>query len=117
LAASSVRPFRSQQSDSGRERERPVSRGTLTVNLLGCLTIGFLSQLAETRDVFNAQVRALIFIGVWGGFTTFSAFGNETISLWRDGQHTRAPANIAAHLVLCLEAVWLTRWLALYMSR
>jgi fluoride exporter len=69
--------------------------GTLAVNLAGCLVIGFLSQLAETR-----------------GFTTFSAFGNETINLWRDGESMLAAANIAAHLVLCLGAVWLSRALA-----
>jgi fluoride exporter len=86
--------------------------GTLAVNLAGCLVIGFLSQLAETRGLFSAEARTLIFIGVLGGFTTFSAFGNETINLWRDGQSTLAAANIAAHLMLCLGAVWLSRALA-----
>src|SRR5215210_834039 len=56
---------------------------TSVVNLLGCLLIGFLSQLAETRDIFNANERTLIFVGLLGGFTTFSAFGNEPINLWR----------------------------------
>ena len=86
--------------------------GTLAVNLIGCLAIGFLSQLAETRGVFTAETRTLIFIGVLGGFTTFSAFGNETMNLWRDGENFLAGANIAAHLVLCLGAVWLSRALA-----
>ena len=86
--------------------------GTLAVNLIGCFAIGFLSQLAETRGVFNAETRTLIFIGVLGGFTTFSAFGNETMNLWRDGENFLAGANIAAHLVLCLGAVWLSRALA-----
>jgi fluoride exporter len=83
--------------------------GTLFVNLAGCLLIGFLSQLAETRGFFGAEARTLIFVGVLGGFTTFSAFGNETINLWRDGESMLAAANIAAHLVLCLGAVWLSR--------
>ena len=86
--------------------------GTLAVNLIGCFAIGFLSQLAETRGVFNAETRTLIFIGVLGGFTTFSAFGNETMNLWRDGENFLAGANIATHLVLCLGAVWLSRALA-----
>ena len=55
--------------------------GTLAVNLIGCFAIGFLSQLAESRGVFTAETRTLIFIGVLGGFTTFSAFGNETMNL------------------------------------
>ena len=73
------------------------SYGTLAVNLIGCLAIGFFSQLAETRGVFTAELRTLIFIGVLGGFTTFSAFGNETINLWRDGENSLAVTNIAAH--------------------
>ena len=86
--------------------------GTLAVNVIGCFAIGFLSQLAEGRGLLTAEARTLIFIGVLGGFTTFSAFGNETISLWRDGENLFALMNIAAHLVLGLGAVWLSRALA-----
>jgi fluoride exporter len=86
--------------------------GTLAVNLSGCLAIGFLSYLAETRGVFTAETRTLVFIGVLGGFTTFSAFGNETINLWREGQGALAALNIGAHLFLCLGAVWLSRAVA-----
>jgi len=75
-------------------------------------TLGFLSQLSETRGVFTAEARTLIFIGILGGFTTFSAFGNETLNLWRDGENALAFANVAAHIVLCLGAVWLSRALA-----
>jgi len=86
--------------------------GTLAVNLVGCFAIGFLSQLAESRGFFTAETRTLVFVGVLGGFTTFSAFGNETINLWREGESGLALLNIAAHLVLCLGAVWLSRALA-----
>ena len=86
--------------------------GTLAVNLIGCFAIGFLSQLAETRGFFTAETRTLVFIGVLGGFTTFSAFGNETINLWREVESGLALINIAAHLGLCLGAVWLSRALA-----
>jgi fluoride exporter len=86
--------------------------GTLAVNLAGCFIIGFLSQLAETRGVFSAESRTFVFVGLLGGFTTFSAFGNETMNLWRDGQNGLALANIAAHLVLGLGAVWVSRALA-----
>jgi CrcB protein len=86
--------------------------GTLAVNLAGCFAIGFLSQLAETRGVFTAETRTLIFIGVLGGFTTFSAFGNETMNLWRDGENALAVANVVANVGLCLAAVWLSRALA-----
>ena len=86
--------------------------GTLAVNLIGCFLIGFLSQLAESRGVFTADTRTFVFIGILGGFTTFSAFGNETMNLWRDGENTLAMANIAAHLILGLGAVWASRALA-----
>jgi len=86
--------------------------GTLAVNLIGCFAIGLLSQLAETRGFFTAETRTLVFVGVLGGFTTFSAFGNETINLWREGESSLALLNIGAHLVLCLGAVWLSRALA-----
>ena len=76
------------------------------------IAIGLLSQLAETRGVFTAESRTLIFIGVIGGFTTFSAFSNETMNLWRDGENVLAFTNIAAHLVLGLGVVWLSRALA-----
>lgn len=91
--------------------------GTLAVNLAGCFVIGFLSQLAETRGFFSSDARVLIFIGVLGGFTTFSAFGNETINLWRDGETMLAAANIASHLVLCLGAVWASRVVAFQIWR
>ena len=86
--------------------------GTLAVNLIGCLAIGFLSQLAESRGYFTAESRTLVFVGVLGGFTTFSAFGNETMNLWREGESALAALNIVAHLVLCLAAVWLGRSVA-----
>jgi CrcB protein len=86
--------------------------GTLAVNLIGCFVIGLLSQLAESRGVFTAESRTFIFIGILGGFTTFSAFGNETMNLWREGQNTLAMANVAAHIFLGLGLVWVGRALA-----
>jgi CrcB protein len=86
--------------------------GTLAVNLIGCFLIGFLSQLAESRGILTAESRTFVFIGILGGFTTFSAFGNETMNLWREGDNLLAMANVAAHLLLGLGAVWASRALA-----
>jgi len=86
--------------------------GTMVVNILGCLAIGVLSQLAESRGAFTAESRALIFVGFLGGFTTFSTFGNETMNLLRSGQNALAFANLCVHLVFGLGAVWLGRSLA-----
>jgi CrcB protein len=83
--------------------------GTLAVNVLGCLVIGALSELADARAFLSSDARALLIIGCLGGFTTFSAFGNETMNLVRDSDWIRAAANVAAHVVLAIGAVWLGR--------
>jgi len=85
--------------------------GTLAVNVLGCFVIGSLSYLADARGMLTPELRALFMIGVLGGFTTFSSFGNETLALARDGETTYAFANIAASLILGLGAVYVGRML------
>jgi len=86
--------------------------GTLTVNLIGCFVIGFLSQLAEARGAFTPESRAFVFIGILGGFTTFSSFGNDTINLFRDGEAFNALANVGANVAIGLMLVWLGRTVA-----
>lgn len=83
--------------------------GTLAVNLAGCFVIGFLSYLADSRGFMISEVRLLVFVGVLGGFTTFSTFGNETLNLFRDGENAYALANIAGNLVAGLFLVWVGR--------
>lgn len=86
--------------------------GTLAVNVLGCLVIGVLTWLAEARGMFSAEMRVFLVIGILGGFTTFSSFGNDTVNLWRANREGRALLNVGAQLVLGLGAVWLGRALA-----
>lgn len=81
--------------------------GTLTVNVMGCLFIGFLGGLSETRQVFTPELRALILIGFLGGFTTFSTFGYEIFTVAREGQMVSALTNLLLHLVLGFGSVWL----------
>lgn len=83
--------------------------GTLAVNLLGCFVIGFLAQFAENRGLFTSESRLFVFVGILGGFTTFSSFGNETLNLARDGQMMSALANIGGNVIIGLFAVWLGR--------
>jgi len=80
--------------------------GTLAVNVLGCLAIGLLSGLAESRQVLTPEARLLILIGLLGSFTTFSTFGYETLTLLRDGVLLRAAANVALQVGLGLGAAW-----------
>ncbi len=81
--------------------------GTLAVNIFGCFLIGFLSGISENRQFFNPEIRALVFIGFLGGFTTFSTFGYEIFKFAQDGQILSSLANIAMHLVLGIGSVWL----------
>jgi CrcB protein len=84
----------------------------LTVNLIGCFVIGFLSQLAESRGAFTPETRTFLFVGILGGFTTFSSFANETYNLFSAGETLNAFANIGANVILGLLLVWLGRGLA-----
>ena len=86
--------------------------GTLAVNLIGCFVIGVLAELADARGVFTTESRSFVFVGILGGFTTFSSFSNETMNLMRDGEMLPALANVSAHIVLGLGAVWLGRLVA-----
>lgn len=89
--------------------------GTLTVNLLGCLAIGFLAGMADACGAFTPESRVFVFIGMIGAFTTFSTFSYETMSFLRDGQTLAAVVNVALHVLLGLAAVWagdaLSRWM------
>ena len=80
--------------------------GTFTVNVVGCLAIGLLSGLAETRDLIGPQARLFLTVGLLGGFTTFSAFGYETVVLARDAERLYALVNVAASVTVGLGAVW-----------
>jgi CrcB protein len=86
--------------------------GTLAVNVIGCLFIGLLVYLVETRSMLSVTVRMFVFIGLLGSFTTFSTFGNETLELLRDSKTTLALLNAGAQLILGLAAVWLGRTIA-----
>ena len=81
--------------------------GTLVVNVFGCLLLGLLGGLAEIRGVLSAATRLFLFMGVLGGFTTFSTLAFETVALADGSQMLRAVANVAAHVVLGLGAAWL----------
>jgi len=81
--------------------------GTLAVNLLGCLLIGFAVGLIDSRQMFGPEFRLFVLIGLLGGFTTYSTFGYETFALLRDADYLRAVANVSIHVILGLALVWL----------
>ena len=80
--------------------------GTFAVNVLGCMIAGLLIGLGESHDSLNAQTRLLLFTGFLGGFTTFSAFGVETVSLIEKGELFLAAAYVLASGLCALAALW-----------
>ena len=80
--------------------------GTLGVNVLGCLCIGFLGAALSGPLLLPPGYRLFLIVGVLGGFTTFSAFGWETLALAREGQMRLALLNIGLSNVLGLTAAW-----------
>ncbi|MBJ89056.1 MAG: fluoride efflux transporter CrcB [Woeseia sp.] len=80
--------------------------GTLVVNMLGCLLIGFAAGFIDSRQISGEEVRLFALVGLLGGFTTYSAFGYETLLLLRDTDYLRAIGNVAIHVVLGISLVW-----------
>jgi fluoride exporter len=83
--------------------------GTLIVNIVGCTFIGLFATLTgpDGRVLVSSVARRFVMVGICGGYTTFSSFSWETLSLARDGQWTRAAGNILGSVILCMLGVWL----------
>lgn len=86
------------------EQKFPYS--TFAVNVVGCLIVGILAGLAEKHQLFGPGARLFLFTGLLGGFTTFSAFGLETLFLLRRGDAGVAALYVVASVLLGLLAVW-----------
>lgn len=89
--------------------------GTLCANVFGCFLIGLLGGIGESREVFSAEIRLFLFLGMLGGLTTFSSFGYDTFNLARDLGNAPALINICLQLGFGLGAVYLghaaSRWM------
>jgi CrcB protein len=83
--------------------------GTLTVNVIGSVIIGFFATITgpDGRLLVGTIPRQFVMIGICGGYTTFSSFSLQTLNLLNDGEWLYAGLNIVASVVLCLVAVWL----------
>jgi CrcB protein len=81
---------------------------TLFVNVTGSMMIGFYAALTgpDGRLMVSPRQRQFVMVGICGGYTTFSAFSLETVTLLQRGNPGGAAANVALSLLLCLVAVW-----------
>jgi fluoride exporter len=79
---------------------------TFVVNVSGCLLAGILAGLAEKHDFFTENMRLLLFTGILGGFTTFSAFGLETVYLLQRKEILFALLNAGLSVAAGVLALW-----------
>jgi fluoride exporter len=89
-----------------RRAGQAVPYATLAVNLVGCAVIGLLAGLlASHRLSMTPTVRLFVFVGILGGFTTFSSFGLDTFTLAREGRLATATWNVAVQVIGGVAAV------------
>jgi fluoride exporter len=91
----------------GHVLERSVPYATATVNVVGSLAIGLLAGLLATgRLQMSAEMRTFVFVGILGGFTTFSSYMLDTFTLGHGGDHALAFWNVVLQTAIGLVAVW-----------
>ena len=83
--------------------------GTLLVNVLGSFIIGFFATATgpDGRVLVSPNARLFVTVGLCGGYTTFSSFSLQTLTLAQDGEFIRAGLNVVGSVALCLVSVWL----------
>ena len=79
--------------------------GTMFVNILGCFLIGVIYALSDRGNV-SPVWRLFLATGVMGGFTTFSSFSNETVSMLRDAEYVPAFSYVAFSVIIGLAATF-----------
>ncbi|HST07956.1 MAG TPA: fluoride efflux transporter CrcB [Gemmatimonadaceae bacterium] len=79
--------------------------GTMVVNVAGCFLIGILLRQFLNMQL-SAELRALLVIGLCGGFTTFSTFSGETVALIEGGEYSRAATYVILSVTLCIAATF-----------
>jgi CrcB protein len=93
--------------------------GTLIVNVAGSFVIGLFFTLTgpDARLLVSPTARQFVMVGLLGGYTTFSSFSLQTLTLLQDGEFLYAGANIAASVALCMLAVWLGHMAAAHINQ
>ena len=95
-----------------RVQEPTFPYANLMINVSGSFLIGVLAELFDSRILVAPVMRVALLTGVLGGYTTFSSFTFETVSLLRDGEFWLATLNVSLSVALGLAAVWLGMRLA-----
>ena len=89
--------------------------GTFTVNIIGCLLIGYLAEIILAKPLLDPSVRLFVVAGLLGGFTTFSAFSYENLYLLQQARPGLALINVLSQVIIGVLAAWAGFQLARYM--
>lgn len=81
--------------------------GTLAANVIACLTLGVLIGLADHRQLLSPNARLFWAVGFCGGFSTFSTFSHETLTLMQSGFSSSAITYVILSLIFCVAAIYL----------
>jgi CrcB protein len=90
--------------------------GTFVVNLSGTFLLALLFFVSVGRGLFGPEARTFVFVGVLGGYTTFSTFGLETVALARAGNTALALANVGLNAGVCLLGAFLGAMIGLLLT-
>jgi CrcB protein len=91
--------------------------GTFAVNFTGTFLLVLVFFASQQGVLIGAPERTFLFVGIFGGYTTFSTFGLETISLFSEGRVAWAVENIMLNSGLCLVGAWVGMILGLLLTR
>lgn len=81
---------------------------TFLVNFIGAVAIGVFAELSALLHL-NGNLSLFLRVGVCGGFTTFSTFSMETLSLLQEKKYLTGGAYAVLSLAICVMGVWLGR--------
>jgi len=80
--------------------------GTFLVNFLACLVLGFVIGLADHKQILSPTARLFLAVGFCGGFSTFSTFSRETLTLFQQGHNTSLILYTLGSVLLCVIATF-----------